>query len=150
MNNEAVFVDTGAFYALIDRDDPYHVVAYKQWSELLNEKRPIIITNYIVSETYTLLRYRLGATPSQKFLQVLEDSSNSGRIEVKLVNSDVEKSARELLINFKEYDLSYTDAVSFALIRHYRIPQAFSFDRHFNLAEVAILPEIGSGTTGNN
>lgn len=140
MNNKPVFVDTGAFYAFIDRDDPYHVVAYKEWSQLLRQKTPLIISNYIVSETYTLLRYRLGASISQKFLAVIEDSFKIGRIEVKLATREVEKLAQKLLLQFKEHDLSYTDAVSFAMIRHYRIPRAFSFDRHFALAGAQIIP----------
>lgn len=140
MNNEPVFVDTGAFYALIDRDDPYHVVAHKEWSELLHQKTPLIISNYIVSETYTLLRYRLGADISQKFLAAIEDNAKLGRIEIRLSNHEVERLAQKLLFQYQEHALSYTDAVSFAMIKHYRIPRAFSFDRHFALAGAQIIP----------
>jgi len=140
MGKGKVFIDTGAFYALIDRDDPYHVVAYKQWAELLEQKFLLYITNYIVSETYTLLRYRLGWDVACKFLQVLEECSSLGRITIKTVPLATEQYARNLLLSLAEKDLSYIDAISLATIKMEEIPLAFSFDNHFQLAKAKVIP----------
>lgn len=140
MGKYTVFIDTGAFYALIDRDDPYHVIAYKQWAELLQQKYSWYITNYIVSETYTLLRYRLGWDVACKFLKVIEECSNLGRITIRTVPLETEQYARELLRSLGDEDLSYIDAISMATIKREHIPLAFSFDGHFQLAQAKIIP----------
>lgn len=140
METSTVFIDTGAFYAFIDRDDPYHVIAYKQWSELLQQKKPLLITNYIVSETYTLLRYRLGWEIACKFLKAIEESAEIGRIKVKTVPLKTERLARKMLNDLANEDLSYIDATSLATIKTEGIPLAFSFDSHFKLAEAKIIP----------
>ena len=140
MGGQAVFIDTGAFYALIDRDDPHHVIACKEWAEILRQKCLLIITCYIVSETYTLLRYRLGWAIACKFLQVMEESRAQGRIRIIAVPERTEGVARHLLLQFGEEDLSYIDAVSLAAIKTERIPLAFSFDEHFQLAEAKVIP----------
>lgn len=142
MEDKIVFVDTSAFYALIDRNDPYHVIAYKQWAELLRQRIPLVITNFVAGETYTLLRYRLGSVICQKFLQVLEESIKTGRIKVESATAESEQVARSILMNYPEHDLSYTDAVSFSVIKLKHIPKAFTFDRHFYLTEAKILPQV--------
>lgn len=139
-SSQPVFIDTGAFYALIDRDDTHHVIACKQWAGLLNQKRLLYITNYIISETYTLLRYRLGWDIACKFLKVIEESSELGRIKIMTVPEETEKYARKLLVKFADKDLSYIDATSMATIKMEQIPLAFSFDGHFQLAEAKIVP----------
>jgi predicted nucleic acid-binding protein len=140
MNNCPVFIDTGAFYALIDRDDAHHVVAYKQWSELLKENHLLCITNYIISETYTLLRYRLGWSIACKFLKIIEESSELGRIRIMMVAKETEKYARKILLEFNDKDLSYIDATSMATIKLEQVPLVFSFDSHFQLARARVIP----------
>ena len=140
MKYKTVFIDTGAFYALIDRDDPYHVVAYKEWSQILTHSTQLIITNYIISETYTLLRYRLGGKIACEFLDAIEESTKIGRIKVVIAALEIEKQARQLLQHFFDYDLSYTDAISLATIKQIQIPVVFSFDGHFSIAEAAVIP----------
>jgi len=52
-----VFVDTSAWYALLDRTDAEHTAIVDQ----LREHRVRLTTsNFVVSETITLLRYKVG------------------------------------------------------------------------------------------
>ena len=48
---EKVFVDTSAFYALMDRSDSYHEKAKQLWTFLLDEESYFKTTNYIIIET---------------------------------------------------------------------------------------------------
>jgi predicted nucleic acid-binding protein len=45
-----------------------------------------------------------------------------------------ERSAEDLLDQYQDHELSYTDATSFVTMRALRIPQAMSFDLDFELA----------------
>ena len=66
-----LFVDTGAWYALIDRNDPDHKNAADFFR---SNKTPLITTNFIFDETVTLLRSRLGWGIAADFGKKLKDS----------------------------------------------------------------------------
>jgi predicted nucleic acid-binding protein len=140
MTKEKVFVDTGAFYALMDRNDPYFVVANKIWSELIKVGSVFYISNYILSETYTLLRYKISYEVAEKYLEVIKECQEKNRIKIKYAQPQVEEEAQKLLLRLKEHDLSYTDAISFAMLKAFDVKKAFSFDAHFQLAGITLLP----------
>jgi len=51
MKIENAFIDTSAFYALMDRSDSYHEKAKKLWGLLLDEEVYLKTTNYIIVHT---------------------------------------------------------------------------------------------------
>jgi len=55
-----IFVDTSAFYALLDRDDRNHQKAKKKWAEILEATPALVTSNYVLVETLALLQSRLG------------------------------------------------------------------------------------------
>ena len=67
-----IFVDTGAWYALVDSDDADHKAAA---AFLASNTMPLITTNFIFSETVTLIRYRIGHEAARSFGQKLMESS---------------------------------------------------------------------------
>ena len=58
--SESIFIDTSAFYALMDRSDQFHVKAASVWPSLLGEGISLQTGNYIVIETLALIQNRLG------------------------------------------------------------------------------------------
>jgi uncharacterized protein len=138
-----IFVDTGAFCAFSDRGDSAHVLAVRQFSLSLHEKVRLITSNFIIDETYTWIRYRLGAKQALEFLdRTRQAEGRQPKLEIVTVNRLLEEKARVLLAKFSDQDLSYTDATSLALILERKISQAFTFDRHFHLISVELLPGI--------
>ena len=58
-----VFVDTGAWYALVDADDPDH----RRVSDCIQHHRERLVTsNFVFDEVVTLVRYRLGWQPASR------------------------------------------------------------------------------------
>lgn len=55
---KSILVDTGAWYAYMDKDDPDHQLV----ADVLEEQYPFLLTtDFIADETLTLLRYRSGS-----------------------------------------------------------------------------------------
>ena len=54
------FLDSSATFALTDDDDENHQPAQAIQRRLVQARSHLLTTNFIVDETYTLLRYRLG------------------------------------------------------------------------------------------
>ena len=60
MIRRAVFVDSSAWYAMVDADDSGHALAVRRFRRLAESRRPMLSTNHVIGGTYTLLRGRLG------------------------------------------------------------------------------------------
>ena len=131
-----IFVDTGAWYALVDKKDPDHSAAA---SFLKNNKVPLLTTNFIFDEAVTLLRRRLGWIIAVRFGRLLK---NSRLTTLMAVQRESEEKAWELFLKFKDQDFSYTDCTSFAVMEALKVDTAFSFDRHFRTMKFQVFPEI--------
>ena len=132
---KSLFVDTGAWYALIDNKDPYHKRA-KRFYE--NNSLPFVTTNFIFDETITLMTNKLGWGMAARF--------GSGLRESRLVNitpvlDKDEDRTWEIFLQYKDAGFTYTDCTSFAVMERLKISAVFGFDGHFCVKEFQVLPE---------
>jgi predicted nucleic acid-binding protein len=132
-----LFVDTGAWVALADYDDKYHERAASEYPDLLKGYRRLVTTNLVVAEVYIILRRALGHAAAITFL---ETTRSSPRIEKVQSTEELEIEAEGILRRYSDQDFSYTDAVSFALMRQRVIDTAFAFDKHFSIAGFSMVP----------
>ena len=119
-----IFVDTGAWYALLDKSDANHHAAVKLKDSLVH---PLVTSNYIVDEVITLSRNRLGYEVAVEIGQKLWDESIANLIRV--IPQD-EKKAWEIFVTYHDKTFSFTDCTSFALMERIGITEAFAFDEH--------------------
>jgi len=134
MEIENIFIDTSAFYALMDRSDSYHQKAKKLWTFLLDEEITFKTTNYIIIETLALLQNRLGFDAAHLYSNdILE------LVDILWVDEPRHTLAFELWLSLGRKKLSLVDCVSFITMRHYRLENVFGFDRHFDQQGFKIL-----------
>ena len=136
MEEKKLFVDTGAWFALADKSDQYHDQAVKIYGELLRDYR-LLTTNLVISETYTLIRRALGHQAAIRFVENIEASPRVIKIYSDIIH---EEQAIEILRQYQDQDFSYTDAVSFVVMKQYGAVKAFAFDRHFITAGFTLTP----------
>ena len=55
-----VFVDTGAFYAALNRKDAHHQEAVQLFTRAVEEEWQVFTSNFVVAETHALILTRLG------------------------------------------------------------------------------------------
>jgi len=132
-----IFVDTGAWVALANDKDCFHEAAKAIYPRLLKEYRKLLTTNLIVAEVYVILRRGLGHRAAVSFLESLRQSPRLLKI---CSTPELEREAENLLQQYADQDFSYTDAVSFALMRQRGLGEAFAFDQHFATAGFVMLP----------
>lgn len=126
MESESIFIDTSAFYALMDRSDSNHEKARNLWLSLLDEESHLKTTNYIIIETLALLQSRLGFEAAY-----LYSSNILGLVDILWINEPRHNLAFELWLSLGRKKLSFVDCISFITMRHYRLENVFGFDRHF-------------------
>ncbi len=137
MGPRRVFVDTGAWYALQVSDDEWHEAAVGALRELVATRHPLVTSNQVIGETYTLLRVTCGHAAALAFLDRLDESR---RVERAFIGKELEARAYRLLRQYADQDFSFVDAMSFALMRAERIRHAFAFDQHFAVAGFTRVP----------
>lgn len=124
-----IFIDTSAFLALEDKSDKWHLAALKFQSDiLLKEDFEIITTSYILDETLTLIRLRLGIKQSIQFLRRIRSSKI---VKIVHVSKEIEEKASKLFEKYDDKDFSFTDCVSFVVMKDMGLTEAFAFDHHF-------------------
>ena len=134
-----LFVDTGGWIALANADDQYHAIAATAYPSFLTGYRRLLTTTLVVAETYVALRLGLGHAAAIRFLDLLEASPRILRVPV---DRPLELAAEDLLRRFQDQRFSYTDAVSFALMRSRAVTDAFAFDQHFSTAGFVRVPAV--------
>lgn len=141
MKKGKLFIDTGAWIALIVETDHFHKKASSYFESLdLSIKR--FTSSYVIAETYTWLRYRKGFKYADNFLDVINRSKASATLDVIVGEKDTLELAEQLLRDFQDQRLSYVDAVSMAIMKKERINQVFGFDHHFYLMDFELVPSV--------
>ena len=127
MEIENVFIDTSAFYALMDRSDSYHEKAKKLWAFLLEKNSSFKTTNYIIIETLALIQSRLGFEAAHLYAGDI-----LGLVDILWVDEPRHNLAFELWLSLGRKKLSLVDCISFITMRHYSLENVFGCDRHFD------------------
>lgn len=111
--------------------DQHHARAVAAWPELLRSKSRCYTSNFVLDETFTLLARRAGYDFAAQRARNILDSVALHILRPEAVD---ERQALAFFEKFADQKASFTDCVSFALMRRHRIGRAFSFDRHFEVA----------------
>ncbi len=126
MKSERVFVDTSAFYALMDRSDKNYEKAAGIWKYFLEKDLDLTTSNYVIVETLALLQSRLGFEAADLWYRDVLSLA-----EVLWVDESIHNLAYELWLSLGRRKLSFVDVVSFSSMRHYKVQKVFGFDRQF-------------------
>jgi predicted nucleic acid-binding protein len=135
MANE-IFVDTSGFFALISSGDEQHASANRIIDEAQRLKRRLVTTDYVINETATLIKARGLFHFVAPFFESLENS-RACRIEW----TDAERFRRAQAFFLKHVDKawSFTDCLSFSVMKQLRLHDALTKDQHFGQAGFVVL-----------
>jgi len=139
MANSEVFVDTAGFLALWDRGDEHHGRAVVLQKKLAAAKRRFLTTDYVLDETVTLLLMRHSHAAAVDFLDTMEKTQ---LVRTEWTDSLRFSSAAALFRQHKDKEWSFTDCLSFTVMKAFGVRDAFTTDRHFRQA--GFIPMLGT------
>src|SRR5579864_8723620 len=119
----SLFVDTSAWYAAVDSSDTGNARA----KAILGGGEPLVTTDHVLVETWTLLRYRMRRQVAERFWESLR----KGVAVVEPVGAADLEAAWQIGVSFRDQDFSMVDRTSFAVMRRLGIERAASFDDDF-------------------
>jgi len=127
---EQVFIDTSFFKAIIDARDEFHTKASQIWKRFEKENIIPVTSNYILDETFTLIRVKCGVETAVKMRNLLVKSG-----VLKLVRVTVSDEASAWKWFERDWSgLSFTDCISFGVMERLNIINVATFDSHFSRA----------------
>lgn len=131
-----VFVDTSFFKALIDENDNFHLKSIEILETLKGKDSTFVTSNFILDETFTIVRIKCGLKLALELRKYLEQSS----MVIKIVRVTVADEANAWEWFVKDWSkLSFTDCVSFALIDRLNLKMVATFDEHFKKVGFKVL-----------
>ena len=133
-----IFVDTSAWLALADSHDRDHAAARALGPRLAGGQfGKQVTTNYVLTETLTILRRRLGLSTAVQFAGTVD---RSREVQVCWIERVHHREAVSLMARHSDKAWSLTDCTSFVVMRALGIADAFAFDRDFAQAGFRLHP----------
>ena len=132
-----IFVDTGAWIAIADKNDQYAKIATKFYTDLVLQRSNLFTSNLVLVETFNLLSRTIGSKGTTKFGDAIKTNVFLTVESITLV--DWERGWR-IFGKYDDKDFSFTDCTSFALMERLKVKSAFSFDVHFRQYGFSVFP----------
>ena len=126
-----LFVDSGAWIALRSLRDQHHAEAERLFRAALERRIPLLTTNLIIAETHRLTLHRAGAEAAFKALDRLRASPS---VTIHFATADDHAAALRWLERLAPRRVTYTDAVSFAVMEATSCTHVLGFDGVFGAA----------------
>ncbi len=132
-----IFIDTGAFLARYLSHDQYHRSAVAVWEKLGSNNENCLTSNFVLDEMFTLLARRAGYDFA---VQRAKNIYASQALNIFRSDKEDELNAINYFAKYADQHVSFTDCISFVLMRREKIRRVFSFDRHFEMAGFDLVP----------
>jgi len=126
-----LFVDSSGWIALVSARDQHHAEAHERFEAAAAQRRRLITTNLVLAETHRLLLFRAGPQAARRVLDRLEAST---LLTIEFATAAHHRAALAWLDRLPDQRISYTDAVSFAVMEATACPTAIGFDGDFVVA----------------
>jgi hypothetical protein len=132
-----IFIDTGAFLGRYDERDPFHSRADRGWKRLDDEKLRCFTSSFVLDETFTLLARRV----TYEYAADKADTILGSKVlRILRPTAEDEFEAVRLFRKYADRRVSFTDCISFVLMRRQRLRKAFAYDVHFERAGFELWP----------
>ncbi len=119
----SLFVDTSIWYAAADSSD----AASTRAKTVLAAGEPLVTSDHVLVETWTLLRHRINRHAAQRFWEGLRN----GVAAVEPVGMADLEAAWQIGVSYRDRDFSIVDCTSFAVMCRLGIERAASLDDDF-------------------
>ncbi|MGH9362179.1 MAG: type II toxin-antitoxin system VapC family toxin [Thermoanaerobaculia bacterium] len=131
------FLDTGYLIALEAADDENHQAALRHWQSEAGASLPLVTTTYVISEVVTFFNNR---GRHAKAVEIGHRLLASPSVRIVHVDQALFFRAWRYFREHSDKTYSFTDCVSFVLMRTLELGTALAFDRHFVQAGFRKLP----------
>lgn len=131
----SVFVDTGVFYAHHDTDASRHGTGVAALNRVLQsaEYGRVLTSDYVYDEAVTLTRRRTDSVEAALEIgRRLRGAGYPDAVELVHASPALFDDAVEVFATYADHELSFTDAMTTAMVERHDIDGVLSFDDDFD------------------
>ncbi len=126
-----IFVDTGGFYSMLVARDVMHQRTADFMAQASRERRRFVTTEHVLDESATLLRARGFGQLAPKLFASVEKSL---AIRIEWTTPERFRQTSAFFLRHADKAWSFTDCLSFVVMRELGLREALSSDEHFRQA----------------
>ena len=135
----SIFVDTSAWAAMNNDKDKFYTRARDAITQF-GKQFKWVTTNYVLDESYTLLLNDVGYARALAAKQVIDYLRKQNKLNIIWVDEQIAVEAWGIFEQFnRDKTWSFTDCVSYAVMKRERLTDVFAFDHHFEQMGFALL-----------
>ncbi len=138
-----IFVDADAFVAAVKQQDSTHIKAYKLFQQLEERSAILITSNYVFSETVTVLSQRVSHEAAVTYIENMKSHENLWIIEQ--VDEFIEEEAIEIFKKQTSKNTSFVDCTNMAFLKKLHADAIFSFDGIYRKNGFMLLEDLVAG-----
>jgi predicted nucleic acid-binding protein len=135
-----VFVDTWGWFAIANTREVHYQIMNQILDSLLKSRIHIITTDFILDETYTLVRLKVNHSSALLLHQKIEQIYSSNLMEIIHISSEIQQISWRIFERYADKTFSFTDCTSFAIMRSMEITHVLTNDHHFEQMGFSIIP----------
>jgi predicted nucleic acid-binding protein len=132
---EKIFVDTSAFFALINLSDENYERALLAWEEMIQGGDVLVTNNYVVVECFSLLQSRLGLDAAREL-----ESKIIPLLQIEWIGEEQHSAIVQFVLSANRRQLSLVDCSGFETMRRLKMEKVFTFDDHFREQGFEVIP----------
>jgi predicted nucleic acid-binding protein len=129
-----LFVDSGAWIALRSRRDQHHAEADRAFRAAVDVRIPLVTSDLVLAEVHRLTLFRAGVDAAYRALERIDSSPSVNLCHASAADH---KAACRWLEQLAPRPITYTDAVSFAVMQRTACSHYLGFDGDFAAAGFA-------------
>jgi predicted nucleic acid-binding protein len=130
--SQGLFVDTWGWLTIQDRRESRHEEVVSYFQNALRKDWDIYTTDYVLTETLTLLFKRLQFEIAWEGYKQIESARRTGFLDVRWIGQDRFERTIELRRQYSDKpDISFTDLASMVVMRELDLRTVLTGDAHF-------------------
>ena len=130
-------MDTAGWMTMVDSKDPLHVQSLEVRDKWLENGGLLVTSDYVLDETLTLIRVRLGLKAAKEWYKII---TGSPRCIIEWITPERVQKAIRWFFDWEDQTFSFTDCTSFVVMRDLNIGKVLTCDQHFLVAGFEVLP----------
>jgi len=131
-----LFVDTAGWMSMADAKDPLHADSLSVRDQWMEQGGILLTSNYVLDETLTLIRMRLGIDAVERWWGLI---SESPRCKVEWITPNRAGKAIQWFFKWRDHSFSFTDCSSFILMRELGMEEVLTGDRNSWVSNTSIM-----------
>ncbi len=137
---KAVYVDTGAWIALVYRRDRAHERVSRHFTRLRESGSFLVTSDPAVGETITRLRYDAGLAYALAFRRILDEAIALRSLRIRDTDPGLRKRALQLMERYGDLSLSYADCVGAVVAQEIEASAVLGLDNDFRVLGFVVEP----------